>query len=133
MSDEMIIGLFSDLADKMKKEIKKSEKNMKAEIEKSEKNMKAEIEKSEKNMKMELNYLRKEMNQKFDKVDERFDTVNLNMAKLEHVMYERTDILFDAYKGSEEADQNLKSEIKSLDNRLDYYGGKIYKLESKKN
>ena len=65
--------------------------------------------------------------------EEHVNEQRLNLASLEHTLYERTGALFDAYDVNKNSDKKIKDEIKSLYNILEKHAYRLKKLESKIN
>ena len=78
-----------------------------------------------------INNFKKRMDEMEKKIEEREDEQRKNFAKLEYILYDRTDALFDAYTFNDEKNKEVENKIKSLKNILDNAIYRIGKLESK--
>ena len=65
------------------------------------------------------------------RITRNYKNTRKNFAKLEYILYDRTDALFDAYTFNDEKNKEVENKIKSLKNILDNAIYRIGKLESK--
>ena len=128
MNEEKILNMFIELKELMisnfeaiNKKINKLEERMDR--------LEEKISKLEKRM----DKLEERMNELEKKFGKHENEQGLYLAKLENIIYERTDALFDAYEVNQDSYKKFEDAINSIYNILDKYAYRIERLESKVN
>lgn len=83
------------------------------------------IEKLYNRMEEGFSGLRGEMNDGFAKVNARIDRVDQNMVRMEQKFDDKIGILFDAVQGNTEAINNLRTEMQTLETKVDEHEVKL--------